>query len=84
MIIVKNQTVKLRENKKELLDTNSIINEQMLSIIKKITLKLKSISPKHDATVIFSGKIDNINVDIKSDSEKSVTAIESLINDYLK
>lgn len=84
MITIKNNTVKLTENKKELLDTNSMVNEQMNEVIKKITSKLKSISSKHDAVVTFSGKINNININIKSESDESVKEIESLIDTYLK
>lgn len=44
MINFRNNTTKLRENKKDFLDANSIINEQMNEVIKEIKSKLNSIS----------------------------------------
>ncbi len=84
MIKVTNNTVKLRENKKELLDMNSIVNEQMNEVISEIKTKLNNISSQHDAEVVLSGKIDEFELTINSESTETVNIIESLINDYLK
>ena len=84
MINFRNNTTKLRENKKDFLDANSIINEQMNEVIKEIKSKLNSISSEHDAEVTLTGKIDKFTLSVKSESTESANTIEKLINDYLK
>ena len=83
MINFRNNTTKLRENKNEILDANSIINEQMNKIIKGIKSKINSISSEHDAEVTLSGKIDKFTLNVKSESTESANIIEKLVNDYL-
>jgi predicted RNA-binding protein Jag len=84
MIKFTNNTTKLRENKKDFLDMNSIVNEQMNEVIKGIKSKLNSISSEHDAEVTLNGKIDKFTLNVKSESTKSANIIEKLVNDYLK
>jgi len=83
MINFRNNTTKLRENKNEILDANSIINEQMNEIIKGIKSKINSISSEHDAEVTLNGKIDKFTLNVKSESTESANIIEKLVNDYL-
>ena len=84
MIKFYNNTKMLRENKKDFLDMNSIVNEQMNGVIKKIKSKLNSISSEHDAEITLSGKIDKFNLSVKSESNETVSIIERMINDFLK
>jgi hypothetical protein len=84
MINFRNNTTKLRENKKDFLDANSIINEQMNEVIKGIKSKLNSISSKHDAEVTLTGKIDKFTLSVNSESTESANISEKLVNDYLK
>ncbi len=84
MINFRNNTKKLRENKNEILDTNSIINEQMNEVIKGIKSKLNTISSQHVAEVTLAGKIDKFTLSVKSESDESANIIEKLVNDYLK
>ncbi len=84
MIKFTNNTTKLRENKKDFLDMNSIVNKQMNEVIKGIKSKLNSISSEHDAEVTLTGKIDKFSLNINSESTETVNIIEKLVNDYLK
>jgi predicted transcriptional regulator len=84
MIKFTNNTTKLRENKKDFLDMNPIVNEQMNEVIKGIKSKLNSISSEHEAEVTLTGKIDNSSLNVKSESTETVNIIEKLVNDYLK
>ncbi|WP_165734378.1 hypothetical protein [Polaribacter sp. 20A6] len=83
MIKFINNTTKLKENKKDFLDMNSIVNEQMNEVINKIKFKLNSLTSEHEAEVTLSGKIDKFDLTINSESNKTVSIIEKLINDYL-
>ena len=71
MINFRNNTTKLRENKKDFLDANSIINEQMNEVVKGIKSKLNTISSQHDAEVTLTGKIDEITFEHSKDSRKT-------------
>ena len=82
MIKFTNNTTKLRENKKEILDANSIINDQMISVIKGIKSKLESISSEHDAEVTLSGKITDFKAVIESKSDETSNIIRDLIKNY--
>ena len=84
MINFRNNTTKLRENKKDFLDANSIINEQMNEVVKGIKSKLNTISSQHDAEVTLTGKIDKFTLSVKSESDESANTIKKLVNDYLK
>jgi hypothetical protein len=84
MIKTTNNTTKLKEKKDDILDANSLFNEQLVEIISEIKTKLNVISFKHNAEVIFAGNINELNVKVKSENKESVKIIENLINDYLK
>ena len=84
MIKVLNNTTKLKENNKDILDMNSIINKQMGEVITEIKSKLNSITSEHEAEVILYGKIDKFNLNVISESDETINVIEKLINDYLK
>jgi hypothetical protein len=84
MIQLIDNTIKLRENKNELLDMNSIVNNQMDEVISKIQSKLILISSDHDAEVTLNGKKNEFTLNIKSENTESVKLIEGLVNDYLK
>jgi len=84
MITFKDKTTKLKEDKKSLLDANSIINEQMKEVINGIKKEINKISSSHDAEVTLSGRIDKFELNIKSDSDESANIIQDLINNYLK
>ena len=51
IIIIINNVKKLREDKKAFIDVNAIMNEQIDSIIKDITQKIKRISSPASASV---------------------------------
>lgn len=84
MINFKDNTKNLKQDKKALIDTNSIVNEQMKNVINGIKNEIKKISHKHDAEIILSGRIDKFDLKIKSESNESVNIIQDLINKYLK
>ena len=81
MIHIQNKVKKLRENRNELLDANTIINEQIENIIKEITQKLKRLSSEHEAEVIITGTSEKMNFSINSESDETVSKIEKLLND---
>ena len=83
MIRIINNTIKLKENKKDFLDMNSIVNKQMDEVINKIKSKLNSLTSEHEAEVTLFGKIYEFNLIIKSESDETVSIIEKLIKDYL-
>jgi hypothetical protein len=82
MIKFTNSTKKLRENKKEILDGNSIINDQMNGIIKGIKAEIESISSEHDAEVTLSGEITDFKAIIESESDETSNIIRDLIKNY--
>ena len=82
MIKIIDTTTKLRENKRELIDKNAIINETMSDLIVSIKKEINKISNKYDATVSVSGKIDKPKFSIKGDDE-TASVIQSLIDNYL-
>jgi predicted transcriptional regulator len=82
MIKFTNNTKKLRENKKEILDANSIINEQMNNLIKVIKSKIESISSEHDAEVTLSGEITNFKFIIESENDETSSIIRDLIKNH--
>jgi hypothetical protein len=84
MIKFVDNTTKLRENKNEFLDMNSIVNKQMGEVISEIQSKLILISSDHDADVTLIGKKDEFTLNIQSENTESVKLIEELVNDYLK
>ncbi|WP_341220328.1 hypothetical protein [Polaribacter atrinae] len=84
MIQFIDNTIKLRENKNELLDMNSIVNNQMDEVIGEIQSKLILISSDHDAEVTLIGKKDEFTLNIQSENTETVKLIEELVNDYLK
>ncbi|MCH3881266.1 MULTISPECIES: hypothetical protein [Tenacibaculum] len=84
MIQFIDNTIKLKKNKNEFLDINSILNNQMDEVISEIQSKLTLISSDHDAEIILTGKKDNFSLKIQSENTESVKLIEELVNDYLK
>lgn len=83
MIKFTNKTTRLKENKNELLDSNSLFNEQMDEIINDITKKIKPISEKHNAEVTITGNINNLSFNVESENKESANIIENIINSYL-
>jgi predicted transcriptional regulator len=82
MIKFTNNTKKVRENKKEILDANSILNEQMNNLIKAIKSRIESISSEHDAEVTLSGEITDFNLIIESESDETSKIIRDLIKNH--
>jgi predicted transcriptional regulator len=82
MIKFINNTTKLRENKEEILDANTIINDQMNSVIKGIKSKIELISSEHEAEVTLSGKITDFKAVIESESDETSNIIRDLIKNY--
>ena len=81
MIHIQNKVKKLRENRNELLDANTIINEQIDNVIKEITQKLKRLGSEHEAEVIITGTSEKMNFSINSESDKTVSKIEKILNE---
>jgi predicted transcriptional regulator len=82
MIKFTNNTKKVRENKKEILAANSILNEQMNNLIKAIKSRIESISSEHDAEVTLSGEITDFNLIIESESDETSKIIRDLIKNH--
>lgn len=82
MITVINNVKKLREDKKAFIDVNAIMNEQIDSIIKDITQKIKRINTSHNAKVIITGDTKSFSFKIDSDDESTIKSIQDVLGKY--
>lgn len=82
MITVVNNVKKIREDKKAFIDANAIMNEQIDSIIKDITQKIKRINSTHNAKVMISGDTKNFSFNIDSEDETTTKLIQDVLNKY--
>lgn len=82
MITVINNVKKLREDKKAFIDTNAIMNEQIDSIIKDITQKIKRINSTHNVKVIISGDSKSFSFKIDCDDESTIKLIKDVLDKY--
>lgn len=82
MITVINNVKKLREDKKAFIDTNAIMNEQIDSIIKDITQKIKRINSTHNVKVIISGDTKSFSFKIDCDDESTIKLIKDVVDKY--
>lgn len=82
MITVINNVKKLREDKKAFIDTNAIMNEQIDSIIKDITQKIKRINSIHNVKVIISGDTKSFSFKIDCDDESTIKLIKDVVDKY--
>jgi hypothetical protein len=80
MITVVNNVKKLREDKKAFIDGNAIINEQIDSIIKDLTQKIKRINSIHNAKVVISGDVKNFSFNIDSEDDVTIKLIQDVLN----
>jgi hypothetical protein len=80
MITVINNVKKLREDKKAFIDTNAIMNEQIDSIIKDITKKIKRINSTHNVKVIISGDTKSFSFKIDCDDESTIKLIKDVLD----
>jgi hypothetical protein len=82
MITVVNNVKKLREDKKLFIDANAIMNEQINSIVKDITQKIKRINSTHNAKVIISGDAKGLSFNIDSEDETTIKLIQGVVSNY--
>lgn len=82
MITVINNVKKLREDKKAFIDTNAIMNEQIDSIIKDITQKIKRINSTHNIKVIISRDTKSFSFKIDCDDESTIKLIKDVLDKY--
>jgi hypothetical protein len=80
MITVINNVKKLKEDKNSLIDANAIINEEVESLIKDLTKKIKTINSSHNAKVIINGNVEKFSFNIDSNDEKTIKIIEDILN----
>lgn len=82
MITIVNNVKKLREDKKAFIDANAIINEQIDSIIKDITQKIKRINSTHNAKVTISGDTKSFSFKIESDDDSTIKSIQAVLDKH--
>lgn len=82
MITVVNNVKKLREDKKAFIDANAIMNEQIESIVKDITQKIKRINSTQNAKVIINGDAKGLSFNIDSEDENIIKLIQSVLSNY--
>jgi regulator of replication initiation timing len=80
MITVINNVKKLKEDKNSLIDANAIINEEVESLIKDLTKKIKTINSSHNAKVIINGNVEKFSFNIDSNDEKTIKIIEDIFD----
>lgn len=84
MIKVINNVKLLKVNKNELLDLNSILNENFSEILLYIEEQLKSIKFKSEAIIYVNGTTDNYSFTIKNEDQETINLIESVIEKAIK
>jgi hypothetical protein len=82
MIKIINTVKRLKENPNDLIDGNSLINEQVDEIINEMSNKLKSLDKKHNAIVTISGNFESLSFNVESENDNSIKVIESLIDNF--
>ncbi|MFB9076424.1 hypothetical protein ACFFLS_24425 [Flavobacterium procerum] len=80
MITVVNNVKKLKENPKLFIDANAIMNDQVQTIIKDITQKIKRVSTPHNAKVVINGDSKGFTFTIDSEDDETIKLIEDVLN----
>lgn len=80
MITITNNVKKLKENKKAIIDGNTIINEQIESLINDLSRKIKKIDSSHNAIVVVIGDVKNFSFNIESEDENTIKLIQDVLN----
>ena len=84
MIKIINNVKLLKVNKNEILDLNSILNENFFKILLYIKEQLKSIKFKSEAIIYVNGTTDNYSFIIKHEDQEIINLIESIIEKATK
>ena len=84
MIKIINNVKFLKVNKNEILDLNSILNENFSEILLYIKEQLKSINFKSKAIIYVNGATDNYSFIIKHEDQETINLIESIIEKATK
>jgi hypothetical protein len=84
MIKIINNVKLLKVNKNEILDLNSILNENFSEILLYIKEQLKSIKFKSETIIYVNGTTDNYSFMVKHEDQKTINLIESIIEKVTK
>jgi hypothetical protein len=79
MIKFTNNTTKLKVDKNDPFDLSEDVNNIAIEEIEKVKNVLSKISQNHEAVVIFSGKLGNVEISVNSESDNSFKIIQDLI-----